>query len=231
MDIGKSLNYVFEDSEWPGKLGLGVLITVVPILSFAWTGYVTEIMRNVAARSVRPLPTWDDLGGRLADGFYLFVARLIYAMPGIVLLFAPVVLMILPALSRDSNVQSILALIGGTMGLFLFVIWMVYLLALSFFLPAVQLNYARNRTFGACFQISQIIQLVTANLNNYLVAWIVMLAAYLCVYTVLAMGGSILSFIPCIGFIFSLLLIPVYMFVGVWLGAFSAHLFGQVLAD
>ena len=38
MDIGKSFSYPFEDKEWISKLGLGAVITIVPVLNLAWSG-------------------------------------------------------------------------------------------------------------------------------------------------------------------------------------------------
>ena len=229
MNIEKSLTYVFEDEEWLMKLGLGTLITMVPVLNFAWTGYVTEIMRNVGARSLRPLPTWDDLGTLLVDGFSIFIARLIYALPALLMLFAPLVLMILPALSSNQDVQSVLAIISGGTALLLFVGFFLYLLLLSFFAPAVQLNYARHRTFGACFQVGQILQLVSTNLSNYVIAWISLSVLNLGVYLIFSLVSGFVGLIPCIGVMLSLALIPVYLFAGMWMGTVSAYLFGQLL--
>ena len=49
MDIGKVFSYQFEDRQWITKLGLGALISLVPILNVAITGYMVGIIRNVAA--------------------------------------------------------------------------------------------------------------------------------------------------------------------------------------
>jgi len=47
MNIGKSFSFMFEDKQWVSKLGLGALITFIPILNFAWTGYMVGVIRNV----------------------------------------------------------------------------------------------------------------------------------------------------------------------------------------
>ena len=81
MDIQKSFSYPFEDSQGLPKLGLGALISLVPILGLAWSGYMVGIIRNVMAGSNEPLPTWDDIGRKFTDGLILFAAGLIYALP------------------------------------------------------------------------------------------------------------------------------------------------------
>ncbi len=227
MDIGKAFSYQFEDSEWLSKLGLGGLISLVPILNFAWQGYLTEAMHNVSTRRECPLPAWNDLGKNFSEGAIFWIARLLYALPGILLLIVPFFLMIIPALANDPDVQGVLAAISGGITLLLFGLWMLYLLALSFLMPAVRLHFARVRTFSACFQVKQIFALATQNLGNYLTAWVISIVAGIGVYIVLGIVSSILSVIPCIGFIFALLMIPVYFIVGAWMATVFVYLFGQ----
>ena len=81
MDIGKSFSYQFEDKQWISKLGLGAVISLVPILNFAMSGYIVDILRNVENNVAKPLPNWDDLSKKFSDGLILFAAGLIYAAP------------------------------------------------------------------------------------------------------------------------------------------------------
>jgi hypothetical protein len=66
MNVEQSFTYPFEDKEWISKLGLGALISMVPVLNFAWSGYLVGILRNMMNHAVEPLPAWDDLGKSLA---------------------------------------------------------------------------------------------------------------------------------------------------------------------
>ena len=59
MDYGKSFSYALEDNDWPTKLGIGALVSIVPILSFAATGYMVQITRNVMDQKPDLLPDWD----------------------------------------------------------------------------------------------------------------------------------------------------------------------------
>ena len=82
MDAEKSFTFPFEDKEWISKLGLGAVIGIVPILNFAWSGYLVDIIRNVMnQRDSKPLPTWDDLDKKFNEGLILFGAGLVYAPP------------------------------------------------------------------------------------------------------------------------------------------------------
>ena len=47
MNLEKALTYPFDDKQWASKIGLGALISIIPILNFALLGYVIELMRRV----------------------------------------------------------------------------------------------------------------------------------------------------------------------------------------
>ncbi|MCK4900594.1 MAG: hypothetical protein KAS38_17565, partial [Anaerolineales bacterium] len=64
MDIGKSFTFSFEDKDWITKYLLGALISAIPILNFAWMGYMIELIVNVADDVPSPLPDWSDLGDK-----------------------------------------------------------------------------------------------------------------------------------------------------------------------
>src|SRR5215213_7334307 len=89
MDAEQSFSFPFEDKDWASKLGLGASISAVPILSFAWSGYLVEIIRNVMSNAAEPLPAWDDLGKKFNDGIILFGAGLVYALPLLIALCLP----------------------------------------------------------------------------------------------------------------------------------------------
>src|SRR5687767_7694343 len=81
MDAAKSFSFPFEDPDWLSKLGLGALISMIPILNFAWTGYLVDIIRSVMNNDGDVLSTWDDLGKKFNEGLILFGAWIVYASP------------------------------------------------------------------------------------------------------------------------------------------------------
>jgi hypothetical protein len=224
MQIGKAFKYAFEDAKWVSKLLIGALISIVPILNIAWGGYTCEIIRRVSRKDPEPLAGWDDLGTKFMQGLILVIAGLIYSLPIIILSLFTIPLFI-GAASTEGDVSSMLATAGTGVSILLGCLIVLYALALSVFMPAVQVNYARKITFGSCFEIGAIIRLATGNLGNYLLAWL----AYL-VFAVLAglVGGgiaAIFGWIPCIGWIFAILITAL---ITPLIGVVYAHLFGQV---
>lgn len=225
MEIGKSFTYPFEDKEWISKLGLGALISLVPILNFAWVGYTVGIMKNVAAGEPFPMPDWSDLGKRFMDGLFLALAMLIYSLPGILLLGLPLVFMVVPAMANgDSNLFAAVStgvIIGsGVIGCLL----VIYVLLVSFLYPAVMLHYAKKSTFGACFEIKAIFALVSSNFSDYITAWAVWIGSSFVLGIALSIISAVIGWIPCVGWIVTL---AGSLFVGVYITTIEAHLFGQ----
>ncbi|MCC7512114.1 MAG: DUF4013 domain-containing protein, partial [Anaerolineae bacterium] len=81
MDINKAFTYPFEDKQWISKLGMGAIIGLIPILNFAWTGYMVGLLRNVSNGEAEPLPNWDNIEKKFMDGLILAAAGLVYGLP------------------------------------------------------------------------------------------------------------------------------------------------------
>lgn len=229
MDVGKSITFVTEDEKWLEKLGIGALVAAVPILNFAWSGFMVDVMRNVAAGEAKPLPDWSDLGDKFVRGLVITLAGLIYALPAILvgcLLFS---LSFVPLIAisgqGDQGLNQGLAL--GSTGLLVAVSCCIglYGLVISFVFPAVFINYSRKGTFGSCFQFGEIMRLISANLGDYATAWVVTIAFSFVVGLVIGVLGMLVGWIPCVGWIILWALSAV---AGAYLGAVYAHLFGQV---
>ena len=232
MDIGKSFTFVTEDEKWLEKLGLGALISAVPVLNFAWTGFMVDIMRNVAADDAKPLPDWSDLGEKFVKGLVVTVAGFIYALPAILvgcllfgLAFVPVIAVSGQGESGANpdlalGTSALLIAVGCCLGL--------YGLLLSFVFPAVMINYSRQGTFGACFRFGEIMGLVTANLGAYVTAWAMSIAAGFLVGLVVGAAGLLMVWVPCIGW---LIMWALGAIASAYLGVVYAHLFGQVGAN
>ena len=108
MDAAKSFSFPFEDPDWPSKLGLGALISMIPILNFAWTGYLVDIIRTVMNNDGDLLPSWDDLGKKFNEGLILFGAWLVYASPILIALCLPLGLITSSGLiTEDNNTQDL----------------------------------------------------------------------------------------------------------------------------
>jgi hypothetical protein len=131
------------------------------------------------------------------------------------------------AAATEGDMQTMLATAGTGIGILLGCVIVLYVLALTVFMPAVQINYARKATFGSCFEIGAIIRVATSNMGNYLLAWLAYLVFAMLVGLVGGGIASILGLIPCIGWILGILITAV---ITPFIGVVYAHLFGQVAA-
>lgn len=227
MDIGKSFSYPFEDDDWISKLLLGAIVSLVPILNFAWTGYTVDIVRNIIDGVSRPLPEWSDFGDKFVKGFLIWAAGFIYSLPALIIGCIPLGLLVIPASVESSNTSETLLSIFAGVGIIFACLIILYALILSFYFPAVFINFAIKKTFGSCFEVGEIIRIVSKNINKYLTAWLVTIVSAIVVGIIIAIISTILGSILCIGWILAWIISAVG---NVYLFAIYAHLFGQVTA-
>src|SRR5258708_7117698 len=109
LDIQTAVTYMTDDPRAGGKLGLGAVATLAPILNLAAVGYEGEVARRVARGEPQPLPEWDDLkrlwvqGARLGLAIYLYsLPLLLFVLGGMVSVFVGFVL----ALQSDAAQTS-----------------------------------------------------------------------------------------------------------------------------
>ena len=228
MNIQKALTYPFEDKQWTGKIGIGVLISIVPILNFAWLGYILELMRQVIKGNPLPMPDWNNLGKKFMDGLFLFLAGFVYALPVILLIGVPLAVMIVPAiLAGNSNNQSIasaIATAGSMVAMCLTCVFLLYALALSVLFPAIYVEYAAKGTFASCFNFKDIFAQIGKNTGVYFTAWGVYLGVAIGASLVGGIIGGLLGWIPCLG---QLIAVVVGVASGIYALLVFAHLFGQ----
>ena len=204
MNIGKSFTYMFDDENWISKYLIGIVISMVPILNFAWAGYGIGIMRNMARGMEKPLPSWDNLGEKFKDGLVIMVATFIYALPAIIVFGIGA---IISSASGGKGAATLLTVLISCCGA-------IYLLAFSFLVPALLIHYARTNSFGALFQVGEVIKLATGNIGEYLMAWVTGLIA-----------GLILGIVSPV--LIVLCIIP--FFIGVaWVTSVTYYAYGQV---
>ncbi len=228
MNIGKAFNFTFEDDQWLSKSVIGAIVAAVPIVNFAWGGYLIELLNNVSNGEQEPLPSWSDFGDKWVTGFMVFLASLIYAIPALILACIPMVLFGgMAALTGEGDLaDSVFGLFAGVGGLFACLI-ALYSLALTFYYPAIYIHYARIGNFGAFFEFGNINKIISKDVGMYLTAWGVSILAGFLVGLVGGIISSILGIIPCIGWILSWLIMA---FISVYIFYIYGHLFGQVAA-
>jgi hypothetical protein len=228
MDIQKAFSFQFEDRDWINKLGLGALITLIPVLNFAWSGYMVGIIRNVMDGTVPQLPTWDDLGKKFTDGLVLAAAGLIYALPILLLIGIPGTILVFSGiLSGNQELQSvsqILAGLGGVLGVALLCVLVLYGLGLSIVYPAILLIFAREGTFASCFQFKRIMDLITRNSGPFFTLWGLSILAAPLVGMLVSFATAVIGWIPCVGWVAG---IVITLGSTVYSTSLHAHLVGQ----
>lgn len=228
MKISESFSYQFEDLQWPTKLGLGALISLVPVLNFALAGYEVAIIRNVAAGDAEPLPHWDDLGQKFLDGLILWLAGLIYAAPIIILVCLPLgVLAASGMLSQYRNTEALGRPIAGA-GIVLLACFLAILIAYSLLLslirPVILVIFSRDGTFSSCFRLGEIVRLINRQPGNFATIWLVVIAAGLVIGLIVGFITAIVGWIPCLGWAAGALLT---LGSAIYLITVDGYLFGQ----
>ena len=183
MNINKAFSFPFEDKQWISKLGLGAVIGMVPILNFAWNGYLVGILRNVVNGEAEPLPNWDNFEKKFMDGLILFAAGLVYSLPILIVVCLPMLFMgISGMLSGNSDLQDLGQVVGGIGSVLFFCLmcgFIFYGVFLSIVYPAILVLFAREGTFASCFKFREVIDLISKNSGPFFTAWGVSLLAAL----------------------------------------------------
>ena len=226
MDIGKAFSYPFEDEDWLSKLFLGAIVSAIPILNFAWTGYTVDIVRNVSGGVSLPLPDWSEFGDKFVKGFLIWAAGIIYSLPALIVICV-LSLIAIPTIIDGSNISEAFLSAFAGISIFLACLLILYFLLFSFYFPAVFINFARKGSFGSCFEVGEIIRIVSANTGKYLTAWLVSIVGAIIVSIVIWLISILLSPIICLGWILAWLISAIG---GAYLFTIYAHLFGQVAA-
>ncbi|MBP8974850.1 MAG: DUF4013 domain-containing protein [Anaerolineae bacterium] len=149
MDFGRALSFPFDDEEWPVKVILGTLLSLVPFFA---QGYQVRVARGVVRGEKHPLPASQRLGEVFVDGVVLAAATFVYFLP-LVLIGC---LIALPALLTDGSALSGLMVPCVSCG--------VVLAALLYAIPALMLTYmgmiryAETGNFSEYFHIGALIR-------------------------------------------------------------------------
>lgn len=225
MDIVKSFTYILEDENWVTKLGIGTvvaffffLILPIPLL----TGYAVAVLRNVRDGYERPLPEWNDWGKLFMDGLAVMVAQFVYTLPFFLLFCVVTGGMVASAGIAEISEELAMANMMATFGLSacIFFVWFVAILFIS---PAIMIQYGRTGQLSSCFRFGDVIAIARRNMGDILFA----VVAIVLISFVFSAVTSVLSMIPCLGwivvFVLSYVFSPYVMMV-------MGHLYGQIAA-
>lgn len=208
FDLGRAFTFVFQDPRWLEKVVIGGLFWIATMLLFGWffiLGYMARIVRNVVAGVDDQLPEWSDLGEMFTEGLRLFLVAFVWYLP-IVLAMIPLIIWAIVFDELGSPRLSEMA--AGCM-----VLTIVPLaLLITFVLPAALVRASVYRSVGAGLAVGPVFAFVRDNFVNFLLAFIVYLAANFI--------GQMGIIIFCIG----------VFFTSFWGMTVAAHAYGQTWA-
>ncbi|NPA90567.1 MAG: DUF4013 domain-containing protein [Chloroflexi bacterium] len=217
LDLGRPFVYGFEDPDWPVKMLIGALIYLVGLVFsvilvgllplMVLSGYMMEIARNVSKGQELPLPTWDAFGEYLADGFRLWVALFVWAIP-IILLTIPTALGWVFVGNSDSGA---LTAIGALSMLSCGLLLTVYTLFFLVITPIVTWLVASEGSVGAGLNVRRVLGFLKKHPGEVLIVALMSVVAN----TVASTLGSILCVVG---------LFPAY----IWYLWVSGHYVGQL---
>jgi hypothetical protein len=196
---------MFDDEDWLKKIGIGGVVTLIPIVNFAAAGYMVQLVRNVRDGRALPLPEWDEFGKYFMDGLWLFLIGLVWAIPIILLACLQGVGTAILAENSEEAV-GIISMCVGCLN-------MLWGLVIAIAWPAILIRFAEIGQFSAGLQFSEIFGIIGSNVGSYIVVVLLMLVAGF-----VAMFGVILCII---GVIFTQFW--AYLVTGNLIGQFAAQ--------
>lgn len=204
MDFGKAFTFVFDDEEWIKKIGIGGLLSLIPILGgFVVLGWAVEITKRVIKGEAEVLPDWSDFGGYLTKGFLAFLVAFVYLLPVILVQSCTS----LPFLyeNADETWTTIFTIVTICTSCFT----ALYSLLAYLVLPAAIGGYAATGELGAAFKLGGIFRMVKDNLGTY---------------GLVLLGGIVASLVASLGTIACVIGV---LFTLVYSLAINGHLWGQ----
>lgn len=230
MDIQKSLTFQIEDENWTNKVLVGAVISAVPILSLAATGYGLDVVKNVVADDARPLPSWDNLGNQFVRGLVYVVGVLIYFLPLFIIgcLFAVVGGGLGAAMGDSQSAQdSFGALLGGG-GILFVCLTLFYSLAVLVILPAATVRFALTNQLSEMFKFKELFADIRSNVSGYLTAILVVVVVGIVLGIVVSVVSGILALIPICGWIAAWIISAAASF---YVQLVASHMWGQFHRD
>jgi hypothetical protein len=215
FDFVRPFAFVFEDARWVNKVLMGGLFQLAAFLLIGipfLIGYAAKLARNVVAGAPEPLPEWDELSEKFAEGLTLVAAALLYVLP-LILLFIALCVPFAAAtgVARGISGHDFDPDAFGSMFAGVYCLMLPIGLAYAVWMPAALVHAMIERRFSAAFEFRRIWSFISGNIGNYLLALIVTLVARF------AANFGIILF--CIGIVFTMFwshIVSVYAVAQAW---------------
>lgn len=187
-NVGESFAWAFRDPQWPAKMLVQGLIAIIPIVGWiAMNGWLMLAFEN-ARQGKNELP---PAGFHLERGFPIWVILIIY---GLVLAIPGGVLYAVGAIAVNSNNSSAVIAVGALIQLLGYLVSLAGSLFFRFLIPALIVHTYRGG-FSGGLDVQRVWQMATVNVNNSIVAGLIIFVA--------SIIGGLGFLVCCIGLIFT----------------------------
>jgi hypothetical protein len=211
MDIGQALRFTTEDKKWVEKIAIAAVLIFTVIGWLAVIGWMLEIVRRVVRGEPEVLPPWTNLGKYFVDGLMVGVIGFLWMLPIFVL---NACLGGLTGLLSSSQGDGSAGGMVVFMNICLAFISLPYALAVSFLTPPMLGIFALQGTFGEAVNPAKAWRLARANLDGFLIAWLMA--------GIVGVAASLIGTILCVIGLFPL---------AAYAAVVSGHLYGQAYRE
>ena len=193
-DYGLAIKRPFQDVK---KLIIGCFLSIIPLVNLIATGYVLKAAKNTLNKK-NELPEWEGWSNLFISGLSAAVIGLIYALPGLIVLFAGVGTLIFGIFMGTVAATEMASVIAS--GGVLFIIALLLLLVAAFIAPMAIIRYVDKGEFSAAFAFGEITKKIFT--GEYVGAWLIMMVYGLIVAAVLSLvpiaGPAIAGFVTSV---------------------------------
>jgi hypothetical protein len=174
--LSDALRYPLEGDGWLRTILIGGLLTILSVLVLPWfllQGYYVRVLHGVTNDDPEP-PAFTDWVDLLVDGLKLFVLNILVAI---------VIAIVQVAVAIVGGTGSFLAetqpgvspeAAGSAPGALAILLFLVAILVISYVVPAMIANFARQDSLTSAFDMSTVFS--GALTREYLIAWFLAVA-------------------------------------------------------
>ena len=181
IDIARALTFIKDDPDWIKKLLIGSLMMIAAMFFIGTPfliGYFQRTIRRTVDGEACPLPDWDDWGGIFVDGLKVFAVILAHVAVLVIPMMCcmgGVIGLMGGAQQAGEDVGAAVGALGALAMVVVYLLIFAVAIALSLYLPAIQVRLALTGNLGDAFQTRANLAFIRRNLMNYALSLGVML--------------------------------------------------------
>ncbi len=170
MEIFNALKKPFTNLK---KLGIGLILNLIPIVNFLSFGYVLECSGVGVNKPSNKLPEWKDWSELFIKGLLATIISIIYYIP--IFILSKIFVSALEITYGSSEMVSMAYLqhLIDNLAILMPALILISIvnLIISYLLPAALLNYLKHRSFSQAFKFNIIFKKVFN--RKYFIAWLI----------------------------------------------------------